>query len=64
MDGLNLKRKSLGFLISVLGLILLLVGALYPLGYLESEFIFNSLKILGALLILVGIIIRTKAKTK
>lgn len=55
------KKNTYGRLISIVGLIIMFIGILYPLGYMEESY-FNIALILGSTLLFVGILIRPTKK--
>lgn len=55
-----MDQNRLGFIISIIGLIILLSAISYPLGYITSEKIFAYLIIIGNAVIFIGVLLRKK----
>ena len=57
-----MNRNKYGLLISTVGFILIAIGILYPLGFLDKYY-YNKLLIFGSSLIFLGMLVRpTKNK--
>jgi hypothetical protein len=57
-------RKSIGYNVGSFGLGILSSAIIYPLGFLESVYVFRAMTIIGTALIFIGSLMRSTVKKK
>lgn len=56
------NRSIVGYSVSSFGLGILVCAILYPLGFIESKTVFNTMNITGLAFVIIGSFIRTSKK--